>query len=124
MKQINHLLWIALLSAVAGTRGQMDIAPAAAAQERSAVARPVPQTVSANIIDLTFWPDRLEIALGTTVEWRNLDPVPHTVTARDGSFHSGVIQPGGVWRHTFSRPGTYSFFCQPHPQMTGVVVVN
>ena len=61
---------------------------------------------------------------GTTVEWENDDPLAHTVTASDGSFQSTLIEPGRTWRHTFSTPGTYSFFCTPHPFMRGAVTIR
>lgn len=64
------------------------------------------------------------IAAGTTVEWKNDDPLAHTVTAADGSFQSPLIEPGKTWRHTFMTPGTYAFTCTPHPFMRGVIVVR
>jgi plastocyanin len=66
----------------------------------------------------------LEIAIGTTIEWKNDDPLPHTITADDSSFDSGLIENGQVWRYTFTRPGTYAFHCTPHPFMKGTVVVK
>jgi plastocyanin len=66
----------------------------------------------------------LEIEVGTTIEWKNEDPLPHTVTADDNSFDSGVINNGQVWRFTFTRPGTYAFHCTLHPFMKGTVVVK
>lgn len=71
-----------------------------------------------------YTPARLEIAAGTVVEWTNHDPVPHTVTADDGSFDSGSIEPGATWRHRFDTPGTYPFVCAPHPFMRGSVIVR
>ncbi len=67
---------------------------------------------------------RITIAVGTTIEWTNADPLPHSVTAVDRSFNSGLIQPGKTYRHTFTRAGTYNFYCMPHPFMKGVVVVT
>ncbi len=73
---------------------------------------------------LNFTVATMEISVGTTVEWKNEDPLPHTVTADDNSFDSGMIENGQVWRYTFTRPGTYAFHCTPHPFMTGTVVVK
>jgi amicyanin len=67
---------------------------------------------------------RLRIKVGTTVEWTNNDPFPHTVTATDKSFDSGLIQPGKTYRHTFTKAGTFNYFCVPHPFMKGLVVVE
>ena len=73
---------------------------------------------------IKFNPARIEIPAGGTVVWTNSDPVPHTVTADDAGWRSGLIQPGGSFRRRFDRPGTYSFHCDPHPFMKGVVVVR
>ena len=71
-----------------------------------------------------FAPNRLKVSTGTTVEWVNRDQLVHTVTAEDGSWDSGPIEPGKTWRHTFEQTGDFSFHCTPHPFMRGVVVVR
>jgi plastocyanin len=80
--------------------------------------------VRAGMRALAFTPAHVEIAQGTTVEWTNRDQVAHTVTADDGSWDSGVLEPGATWRHTFDRAGAYPFHCAPHPFMKGVVSVK
>ena len=70
------------------------------------------------------FPARIESAAGATIEWTNHDVVAHTVTADDGSWHSGMIAPGATWRRTFDRAGDYAYHCTPHPYMRGVVVVR
>ncbi len=95
--------------------------PPAPAQEAPAAR---PRIVRARIRSMAFAPARIVIDVGTTVEWRNDDPLAHTVTANDRSFDSGLIDGGRTWRHTFTRPGTHPFFCLPHPFMQGVVVVR
>jgi plastocyanin len=74
--------------------------------------------------NLAFVPARLEVQAGTTVEWTNHDPLAHSVTAVDGSWDSGLIQPGQTWRRTFTQPGTYEYHCTPHPFMKGAVTVR
>ena len=71
-----------------------------------------------------FAPNRFEIGSGTTIAWTNNDQVVHTVTADDGSWDSGPIEPGRTWSHTFTTTGDFSFHCTPHPFMRGVVVVR
>jgi plastocyanin len=73
---------------------------------------------------IAFQPSRIEITAGTTVAWTNNDAVEHTVTAIDRSFDSGNMAPGATWQYTFTKPGTYQFFCVVHPFMKGVVVVT
>ncbi len=63
------------------------------------------------------------IAPGETVRIVNLDSAPHTVTADDGTFNVFVDAGAEV---TFTAPaaGSYSFFCEIHPSMTGVLAVG
>jgi plastocyanin len=98
-------------------------AAAPAPGDTSAAARTGP-TVKAGMKNITFQPGRIEITTGTTVEWTNNDAVDHTVTAIDRSFDSGNMAPGATWRYTFTKPGTYQYFCVVHPFMKGVVIVK
>jgi len=103
---------------------------AAATPRRPPVAAPArrpaePARVSrTGIKNLAYLKPRIEVPLGTTVEWTNNDPLPHSVTAIDKSFNSGLIYPGKTYRHTFTKAGTYDFYCMPHPFMKGTVVVS
>lgn len=73
---------------------------------------------------MAFAPNRIEIPAGGTITWTNNDPLVHTVTADDGSWDSGAIEPGKTWSHTFTQPGEYAFHCTPHPFMKAIVVVR
>jgi plastocyanin len=46
------------------------------------------------------------------------------VKADDGSFGSSALEQGGVFRWTFTKPGTYSYSCEMHPFMSGKVVAE
>jgi len=48
---------------------------------------------------------------GQTVRVENVDGAPHTVTARDGSFDSGILQPGQAGELRRRRPRQRS---RPH----------
>jgi plastocyanin len=76
------------------------------------------------VVDNAFRPGRLEIDAGTTVVWEWSGVSPHTVTARDGAFDSGILQTGASWSRTFDDPGRYAYYCTLHPDMTGVVEVR
>lgn len=78
-----------------------------------------------------FSPSPAVIDLGsqTTLTWYNADfsegGVEHLLQSDDGStFESQVIQPGGVFKVTFSTPGTYEYHCEIHDEMKGTVTVN
>ncbi len=64
------------------------------------------------------------VNVGDTVTWTNTGSMPHTVTAADGSFDSGPINPGDTFSFTFSAPGTYNYACTPHPWMKATVTVG
>lgn len=86
--------------------------------------RKEPRTVNARITGLAYVPSRIEIEAGSTVQWKNNDPLVHTVTATDGSFTSPQFGLDGTWRHTFTKPGTYTIYCVLHPNMKATVVVK
>ena len=73
---------------------------------------------------MAFSPKQIEIAAGKAVTWTNNDQLVHTISADDGSWDSGPIEPGKSWSRTFAQAGTYAFHCTPHPFMKGVVVVR
>ncbi|HEU4882805.1 MAG TPA: cupredoxin family copper-binding protein [Longimicrobium sp.] len=98
--------------------------PSAPSTEPTPSAAPAGPVTRAGMRNMAFTPARIEIEAGGTVEWTNNDPLAHSVTAADGSFDSGLIQPGGKWSRTFTAPGTYDFNCTPHPFMKGVVIVR
>ena len=65
-----------------------------------------------------------QVPEGSTVTWPNSGAAPHTVTAEDGSFDSGMIAAGASWVRTFETVGTFRYVCSFHPQMEGVVEVT
>lgn len=76
-----------------------------------------------------FQPEIIRVAVGTTVEWRNVGRNPHTVTAVDGSFDSGIMDRGAEYEHTYATPGIYPFWCTLHGTkdgagMAGTIVVG
>lgn len=86
--------------------------------------------VSARIVepsaDLTSWgyaPESLTVQVGDTVTWTNTGQAPHTVTADNGAFDSGIINPNDSWTYTASTPGTFTYLCTLHPTMRGTLVV-
>src|SRR5712692_1405919 len=82
----------------------------------SALAVPTPPNVSATVsmAEHFFDPGLLTVKVGTTVTWRNMGQQVHDVNARDGSFHSGLLGPGGAFSYKFTTSGRYPYFCAPH----------
>jgi len=98
--------------------------PATRSTSARPAARPAQRPVNARITGLAYVPSRIEIPAGTTVQWKNNDPLMHTVTATDGSFTSPQFGLDTTWRHTFTKPGTYTYYCTLHPNMKATVVVK
>lgn len=61
-----------------------------------------------------FDPPLVTIPVGATVVWRVVGQQAHDVHARDGSFNSPLLFPGGTFEVTFTRPGRYAYYCAPH----------
>ena len=84
-----------------------------------------PAAVKVTIRLLKYFPDTIQITTGETVEWMNNDLTPHTVTSDPGGeLNSGSIDVGATWRHTFTQPGTFAYFCTFHREMKGNVIVK
>ncbi len=81
-------------------------------------------TPTVTIKDDAFSPAQLTISSGQTVTFVNKDDDAHTVTSSTGDFDSKGMDTSGVWRHTFTKPGTYKYFCELHPFMKGTIVVK
>jgi len=80
-------------------------------------------STSVTISDFQFAPSAVTVNVGDTVTWNNAGPTPHSATANDGSFDTGIMDEGGSGSHTFTEAGTFAYICTPHPNMTGTVTV-
>ncbi len=74
--------------------------------------------------NFTFGPDTLTVAANSTVTWVNKDDVPHVIASNDGLFKSKALDTDDKYSYTFSKAGTYSYYCSIHPKMVGKVVVQ
>jgi plastocyanin len=75
------------------------------------------------IADRSFG-DPLTVAAGTTVTVMNDSDEEHTLTADDGSFDTGDLEPGATAELTFDEPGTFAFHCEYHSSMHGSITVT
>ena len=83
-------------------------------------------TMEVKIDNFSFGPGALTVPVGTTVTWTNRDDIPHTVVSTDDpkTFKSKVLDTDDKFSFTFSKAGTYPYFCSIHPKMTGKVIVQ
>jgi len=105
------LLALLALAAIAGSR------PVAAADK--------PPHAEITIDNFSFGPQSLSVKAGTEVTWVNHDDIPHTIVSEDLiTFRSRVLDTDESWSFTFTKPGTYTYFCSIHPKMTAKIVVQ
>ena len=77
-------------------------------------AAPAPSPVRIAIGDNTYTPTTLSVPRGTVVTWSQDGQRPHTVTADDAAFDSGLMRTGGTFQHIFDAVGTFLYFCELH----------
>jgi plastocyanin len=75
----------------------------------------------------------ISLASQNAVTWYNADfagyggplGTAHHLKSDDGTtFDSGTLAPYGTFQATFTAPGTYTYHCEFHPEMTGTITVN
>lgn len=85
------------------------------------------------ISTFNFAPDPITVKAGTTITFRNMDKINHSVTSGTREeptpdvFDEGVMDSAGsTFELTLDEPGTYAYFCRFHPGqgMTGEIVVE
>lgn len=75
------------------------------------------------IKNMVYNPATKEVAANATIVWVNDDATPHTVTF-DKGVDSGSIVPGSRFSFTPEAAGEYSYHCNIHPTMKGVIRVG
>ncbi|MDQ3654117.1 MAG: cupredoxin domain-containing protein [Chloroflexota bacterium] len=101
-----------------GATATPEASPAASAQAGLGDA-------TVGIAEFNYTPQTITIPAGGSVTWVNNDAVPHTATAMDREvLQSGTIEPGDDFTQVFDTPGTYEYFCEFHPDMSGTVIVQ
>lgn len=71
-----------------------------------------------------FMPQELTVPVGTTVKWVNKDDFPHTVVENNKTFRSNGLDTDDTFSFTFTKAGTFDYFCSLHPYMKGKVIVQ
>lgn len=104
-----------------GMEALLEVRPDAPKVRREPAA---PGGAAVAVQGFAFQPTTIDVPPGTEVTWTNNDPEAHTVTAENGEFESGPIEPDGTFATTFERPGSVAYFCAIHPSMRGTVRVG
>ena len=90
----------------------------------TAADQPAAANAEVKIDNFSFGPQTVTVPVGATVIWINHDDIPHTVVSTDGVFKSKVRDTDEKFSYTFTKAGTYPYYCTIHPKMTGKVVVQ
>jgi amicyanin len=89
-----------------------------------------PEASAASTVEISnfaFAPASITVKKGTAVTWTNKDSVSHTVTPDEETMAfegSELLAKDESYQFTFETAGTYTYHCQPHPQMKGTVIVT
>lgn len=92
------------------------------------VAIPKPPENEIWMVNRDWVPAAITVPSGTTVTWVNKELEYHTVTSNDGLFDEPFTEVF-PFTYTFTKPGTYVYYCAPHPdfephsEAVGVVIV-
>lgn len=118
---ITMALALALVVVACGDEGGED--------DRQAAPAGPPVEVSA--LDNLFRPESITVQAGTEVVWDNDGRSDHDIIPADGDGWGVDLEdfhPGDTYRHTFTEPGTYRYYCSIHGTadvgMIGVVEVT
>lgn len=74
------------------------------------------------------------LGINNKIIWSNTDTTAHSVTSDNqykdqinGPFNSidsiGLVLPQKTFEFTFTKDGEYAYHCEPHPWMTGKVII-
>jgi plastocyanin len=78
--------------------------------------------------DLKAYPDEMNIKVGTTVEWRNVNDNLLHIIGWKGQKQMGVtpepILAGESWSYTFDEPGRIAWFSTARPTVQGIINVE
>ena len=122
---MKRLMWRAGMAFVASALlAQFSGTTVQAVKAQQAAPAPAATTADVKVDNFSFSPATLNVAVGTTVTWTNRDDIPHNVVSTDKVFKSKVMDTDEKFSYTFTKAGSYAYFCSIHPHMTGTVVVK
>ena len=81
-------------------------------------------TNTVDIKSMDYKPGNLQVPVGASITFVNHDSVPHSATAKDGSWDTGLLSKNESKKLTFDKPGEYSYYCTVHPGMKARVDVS
>lgn len=122
---VTILMGVALTLAACSSGGSATSTTATTRAGPATTAGSGSATSTIDIKNFAFSPKSITVAPGATVTVTNQDAVAHTITGTKGGFNTGDIAPGQS--KTFTAPntaGTYTYICNIHQYMTGMLTVS
>jgi amicyanin len=122
MKQNKIIAIVVIIIAVVAVGGAALLSGNSASANSTAVA-----ATKVDIQNYMFSPMSIKVKVGDTVTWTNKDSVHHNVvadTASSDAPNGPLIGLGETYSFKFTKAGTYTFHCNPHPYMHGSVTVT
>jgi plastocyanin len=99
--------------------------PAPSSSTAAATGAPAAHATSVAISNYAFHPTTITVAKGAKITFTNRDKTAHTATSTQaGVFDTGTVNPGAGKTVTFTKPGTYTYYCQFHAFMKATVTVQ
>ena len=125
---------------LAGCSASAESAPPSIATSAPSIASSAPTGPVINLSSLMFNPSTTTVKVGESVTWRNDEPITHTVTSGrfmgidkttglrssqqpDGMFNAKLDGKGKTFSFTFTKPGTYTYYCDIHQGMNATITV-
>lgn len=120
---MNRRARAALALSLVGLLALFVLLPVASAAPHAA------ETKKVDMKNFKFDPQTITINVGDTITWTNGDQKEHTATADDGSFNTDDVAPGQSASQTFTKAGTFAYYCKYHggpggKGMSGTIVVQ
>jgi plastocyanin len=116
----------ALPGTVIGAANNTSAGPAGATKPVSAAPASTgkTKTVEIKVGEMSFTPAMAMANVGDTISWVNVGKIPHTVTAKDGSFDKTPLAPGQRFNYVLPKEGSFPYTCTYHPGMDGSLMVG
>lgn len=80
-----------------------------------------PRRLVIEIENFAYAAPDMAIRPGDTVVFVNRDLAPHTATANDGSWDTGLLKQGESFELTITAKTAADYFCRFHPAMTAAL---
>jgi plastocyanin len=84
----------------------------------------IPQGAAAQQVKTYYIPNPNTVTANSKVTWNNKDIAPHTATAIDGSFDTGIINVGSSGSAIVRAQGGVPYHYTIHPWMNGMLQVT